>query len=125
MKRISIEKAAKRVIKRERGDGYLEQRKEPGAGIISIQMLGYVGEIVGSKEISVEFHDGDNIASLMGKLLAQWPERAIKIFFNQRTGVLRECVLVINDRVVIMPEELEQTLKTGDKVMVLPVLSGG
>lgn len=88
-------------------------------------MLGYVGEIVGSKEISVEFHDGDNIASLMGKLLAQWPERAIKIFFNQRTGVLRECVLVINDRVVIMPEELEQTLKTGDKVMVLPVLSGG
>lgn len=93
---------------------------------IKVKYFAYIRSLVrGEKEESISLSKGKTLKDLLETLSERYGEKFAKAVFNNETnreGLSESIIILVNGKSV---QNIDHELKDGDKVSIMPFLSGG
>ncbi len=76
-------------------------------------------------EFQKEIKEGSTIGSLLSNIASDYAD-ADKVIFDEGTGQISgELLIVLNNNLLQLPESINVKLSDGDRIMLLPIETGG
>lgn len=83
-------------------------------------------KIIGSGEVVLSVPEQSTLEELLATMTKRWgDELASRLFEPKSTSVLPYIRLMVNGRDIAFLNRMETVLENGDKVLILPPVSGG
>lgn len=94
---------------------------------VKVEYIGHVKNMTGNKkEEEVEAEDNSKIADLLNVLTKQYGEPFKKAIYEPKgKDVKPNYIVTVNSYLLNQLQGLDTRLKNGDRVAILPVVSGG
>jgi sulfur-carrier protein len=93
---------------------------------ITIHSILGVKDVIGQRELDLEFPLGTTMGDLLSWMKAKWRDALVGHLFQPDTGDLLPHVRVmVNGQTIQFLNGLETVLNEGDEVLLLPLVSGG
>lgn len=86
--------------------------------------LPVVTKIVGGKSISFDFH-GQTIEDLMNEIVTRYGEKVRGFLLDESGKLDRIFKVLLNKKEWISRDQMNKTLKDGDKVTIMMLVGGG
>ena len=92
---------------------------------VQVRLFGDIGTLAGQSNLAVELDDPADVATLLGALDRQ-TGRSISssVLFDERT-IHPAVALLVNGNNVLLGKGLGTSLREGDQVSMMPLISGG
>jgi molybdopterin synthase sulfur carrier subunit len=94
---------------------------------VKVEYIGHIRNVVGSvKEEEVEIMDNSSVADLLMALSEKYGEPFKKAIYERMgTDVKSNYIVTVNGYLLNQLKGIETKLKNGDRVVLLPIVSGG
>ncbi len=94
---------------------------------VKVEYIGHVKNITGNKkEEELEAKDDSSVADLLNVLTKQYSEPFKKAIYEPKgADVKPNYIVTVNGYLLNQLQGMETRLKNGDRVAILPVVSGG
>ncbi len=94
---------------------------------ITVEYLGHIRSTIGSKrEEEIEIKDGSSVANLLLLLSKQYGEPFKKAIYEAgKTDIKSNFMATVNGYLLNQLKGVETRLKDGDRIILMPVVSGG
>lgn len=87
--------------------------------VVFLKVYANLREIIGKEAVTLILRKGASVQGALDRLIARYGEEVGKMVFG------RNLVIMLNDRNVEFLEGLNTRLQDGDRIAILPPLSGG
>lgn len=87
--------------------------------IVFLKVYANLREIIAKEAVTLTLRKGASVRAALNRLIARYGEEVEKGLFG------RNLVIMLNDRNIEFLGGLETPLKHGDRIAILPPLSGG
>ncbi|UCG66391.1 MAG: MoaD/ThiS family protein [Deltaproteobacteria bacterium] len=93
---------------------------------VKIRTILTLKKILGKGEVEITVPDRSTLGELLTSMVNRWGgELASHLFEPKGTSVLPSIRLMVNGRDIAFLNRMETVLQNGDKVLLLPLISGG
>lgn len=87
--------------------------------VIFLKIYANLREIIGKEALTLNLRKGGPVQAVLNQLTARYGGKVEKMLFGRRL------VIMLNDKNIEFLEGLKTPLKHGDRIAILPPLSGG
>lgn len=95
---------------------------------VTLELTGPLERVVGASEVTIPAEADDRLGRVVGRLVQKYPDAAQYLadetFFQQSEGKFPPGFLVIRDGATIAAR-LETPVAAGDRLTLMPIISGG
>ncbi len=88
-----------------------------------VEMVGYMTGLSGAREIVLRLPTGSTVGSALRELVSRVPRAGITL--TPSDGKVSGCLLVLNERHLRFPDDLDVEIGNGDRMAVIPPVAGG
>jgi molybdopterin synthase sulfur carrier subunit len=86
--------------------------------VVFLKVYANLREIIGKEAVTLSLRKGASVQGALHRLIARYGEEVER-------GLGRKLVIMLNDRNIEFLEGLDTPLQDGDRIAILPPLSGG
>lgn len=87
--------------------------------VVFLKVYATLREIIGKEALTLNLREGAPVQAALDQLIARYGKEVGKMLFG------RSLVIMLNNRNIEFLEDLKTPLKHGDRIAILPPLSGG